>query len=125
MKENVRIIYPIDRSELRLHVEINKERDLIDWKCLMDEDNKCWGEYIEYWRDSGKVSFIGFNVSDQQIGIWTRYNKDGSVDVKYFFSFLNPGKEIDEFEYKKELAMIRLGIIKVPALDIKISYYEQ
>ena len=33
--------------------------------------------------------------------------------------------KIDEVQYKKELAMIRLGIIKVPALDIKISDYEK
>jgi hypothetical protein len=125
MKENVRVIYPIDRGELRLHVVINSNKNTIDWKCLMDEDNKCWGEYIEYWSDSGKVSFSGFNIDDKQVGIWIRYNKDGSVDDKYFFSFLNLGKDIDEFEYKKELAMIRLGIIKVPVLDIKISDYEQ
>ena len=125
MKDDIRVIYPIDRSELRLHVEINNNTNAVDWKCLVDEDNKCWGEYIDYWRDSGKVYFIGFSIADKQVGIWTRYNKDGSFDDKFFFSFLNPGKDIDEFEYKKELAMIRLGIIKVPALDIKISDYEQ
>jgi hypothetical protein len=125
MKDDIRVIYPIDRSELRLHVEINSNKNNIGWKCLIGEDNKCWGEYIEYWRDSGKVSFIGFNIADQQVGIWIRYNKVGEIEQNFFFSFLEPGKHIDETEYKKQLAMIRLGIIKVPSLEIKISDYEK
>jgi hypothetical protein len=120
-----KIIYPIDRIKLRLHIETDKETNNFVWKCLYDNKNNSWGEYIDFHYNCKKVSLSGFNVYDEQIGIWTRYNKEGEIEDKFFFSILNPGNTIEEAEYKKELAMIRLGIIKVPALDIKISDYEK
>lgn len=123
--KKAKIIYPVDRTKLRLEVTIDKTQNLCSWKCLRDKKDNCWGEYIDFSLSTGNILYRGFNINDKQVGMWTRYHEDGKIEENYFFSFLTPGLDIDECEYKKELAMIRLGIIEVPALDILIKDYEK
>ena len=80
--------------------------------CLKDENGKLHGEYIDYHKD-GSIYSKGFCKD----GLWI-----GKVYYKgeyHFHSFINLGKEISEQEHKKELAMVRLGLIDYP---IQFSY---
>ena len=42
---------------------------------------------------------------------------------KYYYSIIHSDKTISEQDYKKELAMFRLGIIKCPQLSIYLKDY--
>jgi hypothetical protein len=90
---------------------------------------------IQYY-NTGEIYYICLIDGCQQ-GEYIRYHKDGSIYLKgffkdgffigkryynekyYFYSFINPEKEISEQEHKKELAMVRLGLIDCP---IEFSY---
>jgi len=109
--------------KLSLHIEYNGH-GVISWKELIDYKNNDWGEYVDYW-SNGNIQFRGFNRDDKQIGLWTHYNEDGSFKNNVYFSIINPGKEIYESEYKKQLVMIRFGLLEVPELDILIKDYEK
>jgi hypothetical protein len=81
--------------------------------CLIDEYGQWQGEYIRYNKD-GSIFFKGFRKDNFWIG---KYYKKS----EYFFkSFINLGKHISEPEHKKELAMVRLGLIEEP---IQFSYF--
>ena len=95
----------------------------IAWKELHDEKGNDWGEYIDYF-ENGNIQYRGFNRNDKQIGLWIKYNEDGSVYSNFYFSMIKPGKEISENEYKKELAKLRLCLIECPEFDVLIKDYE-
>jgi hypothetical protein len=80
--------------------------------CLIDEYGQWQGEYIHYNKD-GNIYSKGFRKDNFWIGKYYYERK------YYFYSFINLGKHISEPEHKKELAMIRLGLIEEP---IEFSY---
>lgn len=110
--------------ELKLYVKIDSVSGNIYWKELRDNYGNDWGEYIDYW-ENGNIKFTGFNKMHKQIGIWIKYKEDGSLDCYYYFSIINIGEVISEQDYKKELAMLRLGLIECPEFDILIKDYEK
>ena len=79
---------------------------------LRDEKGKAQGEYIDYHKD-GSIYSKGF---------WKDYLFIGKYYYKgeyHFHSFINLRQYISEQEHKKELAMVRLGIIDYP---VEFSY---
>jgi len=97
--------------ELKKYIEYYKSGK-IQYVCLIDKFGEWQGEYIEYCMD-GSVHRKGFFKNGWFIG---KYYIDG----KYCFkSFINYRKNITEPEYKKELAMVRLGLIEEP---VEFSY---
>ena len=100
-------------------------------------------KYIKYY-NTGEILSLGLK---DELGKWQgeyiRYNKDGSINRKGFFkdswwigrfyvqgksnirSFVNLGKKISEQEHKKELAMVRLGLIEVPELSYFVKDYDE
>jgi hypothetical protein len=76
------------------------------------------GEYIRYHKD-GRIYFKGFLRNSYFIG---KYYKKSEY---FFMSFINLGKHISEQEYKKELTMIRLGLIEVPELSYLLKDYDE
>jgi hypothetical protein len=80
--------------------------------CLIDERGNWQGEYVEYLMD-GNIYSKGFCKDGRWIG--KCYNGGNYI----FRSFINLGKYISELEYKKEIAMVRLGLIEEP---IELSY---
>lgn len=73
-------------------------------------------------RDKSHVTILscGFSFGGKTIGILTHY----SCNAEYF-SLISPGKKLNnEFEYKKELYLIRAGLIEKPiaydCLEIRI-----
>jgi antitoxin component YwqK of YwqJK toxin-antitoxin module len=96
----------------------------VSYKHVSDENNKTYGEYIDYYTN-GQISVHCFCVDNFDVGIFKTYNVDGKIQYIKFFSLKNPGHEINEAEYKKELAQYRLGIIKCPALEIFIKDYDE
>jgi hypothetical protein len=80
---------------------------------LLDKKMNWQGEYLSYNED-GSIYLKGFLKNNFCIGKF--YNQDQYS----FFSFIKPGNKISEQEHKKELAMIRLGLIEEP---IEFSYF--
>ena len=80
--------------------------------CLKDEKGKSQGEYIDYNKD-GSIYLKGFWKDDLLIG---KYYYKGEY---HFYSFINLRQKISEQEHKKELAMVRLGLIDYP---VEFSY---
>ena len=80
--------------------------------CLIDENGKAQGEYTSY-NKNGSIYRQGFCKDDFLIG---KYYSAGKY---YFKSFINLHQDISEQEHKKELAMVRLGLIDYP---IQLSY---
>jgi hypothetical protein len=75
--------------------------------CLKDEKGKAQGECIFYHKD-GSIYLKGFCKDDWWIG---KYYYAGKY---YFRSFINLRQNISEQEHKKELAMVRLGLVELP-----------
>lgn len=81
-----------------------------------------YGEYIyshiEYYKDNSAGRC--FYYEGKTIGIWNNL----AVVGRCFHSLYNPGKTISEYEYKKELANIRLDINNAPPaffyLDVRV-----
>ena len=86
--------------------------------CLIDENGKLQGEYIDYHKD-GSIYWKGFCKDYWLIG---KYYYQGKY---YFRSFINLRQDISEQEHKKELAMVRLGLINVPELSFFIKDYNE
>ena len=89
--------------------------------CLIDENGKAQGEYISY-NKNGSICLKGFCKYDCYIG---KYYYQGKY---YFKSFINLRQDIisiSEQEHKKELAMVRLGLINVPELSFFIKDYNE
>jgi hypothetical protein len=85
----------------------------IHFICLKDEKGKAQGEYIDYHKD-GSIYSKGFFKDNWCIG------KYYYQEEYHFHSFINiVYKQISEQEHKKELAMVRLGLIDYP---IQLSY---
>ena len=80
--------------------------------CLIDKKGDYHGEYVEY-KKNGSIRTKGFFKNNFLIGKY--YNND----IYYFRSFINSGKDISEPEHRKELAMVRLGLIEEP---VEFSY---
>jgi hypothetical protein len=81
--------------------------------CLIDEEGCRQGEYISY-NKNGNIYFEGFLKNNTFIGKYY-HNK------KYYFKSLISYKQyFSEAEHKKELAMIRLGLIEEP---VEFSYF--
>ena len=80
--------------------------------CLIDEYGRSQGEFV-YYNEDGRIYEKGFMKDDWWIG---KYYVGGKY---YFKSFINLGKDISEPEHRKELAMVRLGLIDYP---IEFSY---
>jgi len=86
-------------------------------------DGYFYGEIIYFDKECYKKGIIGscFNSGYERsyCGIWKLLSGRYS-----FYSFIRPGEEISEIEYKKELAGIRLDINNVPpafhCLDIRV-----
>lgn len=91
---------------------------------IVDDNDKsqCEGKYFH---ESGKFWYRAFCKDGYFIGKVDGYDENGNHYATNYYSQVKLSKSISEMEYKKELAMIRLGIIKVPALDIKISDYDK
>jgi hypothetical protein len=85
---------------------------------LIDEKNNLQGEYIEYDKD-GTICAKGFAKDNWWIGKHFIYN------TYYFNSFIANNIEIPEQEYRKELAMVRLGLIEVPELSYFLKDYDE
>ena len=86
---------------------------------LKDEKGKVQGECIYYHKD-GSIYLKGFCKDDYYIG---KYYYAGKY---YFRSFINiVYKQISEQEHKKELAMVRLGLINVPELSYLLKDYDE
>ncbi len=81
------------------------------------------GEYISYY-DNGILKSYGFCREDFSIGLWKYYNFEGKLKNIIYYSLLNY-ELISDLEYKKQIALLRLGVIECPALDILIKDYEQ
>jgi antitoxin component YwqK of YwqJK toxin-antitoxin module len=90
----------------------------IRYICLIDENGKWQGEYIGYDTD-GSISLKGFLKNDWWIG---KYYSRGNY---CFSSFVEYRKNISEHEYKKELAMVRLGLIEMPELSYLLKDYDE
>jgi hypothetical protein len=89
----------------------------IQYISLIDELGKWYGEYVEY-RIDGSIFRKGFFKDGFFIGKYY-YNE------KYYFrSFINLEKFILEQEHKKELVMVRLGLIEVPELSYFLKDYD-
>jgi antitoxin component YwqK of YwqJK toxin-antitoxin module len=85
---------------------------------LKDENNKAQGEFISYNKD-GSIHSKGFSKNSFLIG---RFYVQGKSNIS---SFVNLGKKISEQEHKKELAMVRLGLIEVPELSYFVKDYDE
>ena len=72
--------------------------------CLKDEKGIAQGEYTSY-NKNGSIYLKGFCKDDWWIG---KYYYQGNYR---FCSFINLRQYISEQEHKKELAMVRLGLI--------------
>jgi hypothetical protein len=97
--------------ELRKKIEYYSSGEIFRTSLIdMYEDSQ--GEHIEYFLD-GEIFRKGFKKNDFYIG---KYYHNGKY---HFVSFTNPFNVISELEHKKELAMIRLGLIEEP---IEFSY---
>jgi hypothetical protein len=112
--------------ELKKYIEYYKSGK-IQYVCLIDEEGYRQGEYIRYNKD-GRIYEKGFFKDNFWIGrIYEKgFFKDNfwigrfyDNEKYYFRSFINLGREISEPEYKKELAMVRLGLIEEP---VEFSY---
>jgi len=79
----------------------------ISYVILRNEEGCQQGEYIEF-NKGGSILLRSFIKDGLSIGKYY-YN-----EKYYFSSFINPGKKITESEHKKELAMVRLGLIEEP-----------
>ena len=91
----------------------------IHFICLIDENGRWQGEYTFYNKD-GSIYRQGFCKDDYYIG---KYYYAGKY---YFRSFINiVYKQISEQEHKKELAMVRLGLINVPELSYLLKDYDE
>ena len=117
-------IYPMDDIKVKFisDEDVTKYRNVV-WKYFEDENEMWWGEHTE--SRNGKILVHGFYANSHPIGMFTNYDdKEYFKKQVRFYSFENPGYFIDENEYKRQLAKIRFGILKVPALDLKICDYE-
>jgi hypothetical protein len=85
---------------------------------LLDENGSSQGEIV-YYNKNGFLALKGFRKDNWLIG---KYYEKGEY---YFNSFINLGKYISEQEHKKELAMIRLGLIEVPELSYLLKDYDE
>ena len=85
----------------------------IHFICLKDENGKVQGECIYYHKD-GSIYWKGFLKDNLLIG---KYYYQGNY---YFRSFINLRQDISEQEHKKELAMVRLGLIDYP---VELSFF--
>jgi len=95
-------------------------------KCCVDSSsNYVCGEYVTYFT-SGNLECYGFCRESYTIGAWKYYNSNGNFREFRFYSLLNNelGKLISDLEYKKQIALLRLGEINCPELDILIKDYE-
>lgn len=63
---------------------------------------------------SGYIYASGFCVDYLLFGMVKIYPGIGLPMRNEFYSIFNPGNRIDEFEYKKELYSIRMGLIEEP-----------
>ena len=90
----------------------------IHFICLKDEKGRWQGECI-YYHKYGSIYRQGFWKDGWWIG---KYYYEGNY---YFRSFINLGQYISEQEHKKELAMVRLGLINVPELSFFIKDYNE
>ena len=84
----------------------------ISYICLKDEKGILQGEYNSY-NKNGIIYLKGFWKDDWWIG------KVYYKGEYHFHSFINLGEKISEQEHKKELAMVRLGLIEYP---VEFSY---
>jgi antitoxin component YwqK of YwqJK toxin-antitoxin module len=96
----------------------------VKYKYLIDIRNmKQVGEYIDYHLN-GSVRLHGFHKKDELIGAAYMYKEDGNLSEVEFYSFKIPGQKITEIEHKKQLAKLRLGLIRVPELKYFLKDYE-
>jgi len=103
----------MNRDELILVVkEENSGFDKYKSIIIVDRKNLCQGESIHF--KNGFCWYRAFCKDEYFIGKVVDYNESGEIDSIRFYSFINEGKNISEQEYKKELAMIRLGLIECP-----------
>jgi len=90
------------------------------------EIGKYEGEHITF-TPGGFVHYRGFQVNDFWIGNLNIYGlSDGDFNSCYYsftslLHYVNSPKSINEQEYKRELARIRLGLIEIPQLSWKLQ----
>ncbi len=89
---------------------------------IVDDKDNSQGEG-KYFYESGKFWYRAFCKDGYFIGKIDDYDEDGNYFYTSYYSHVIIANTISEQEYKKELAMIRLGLINVPELDIKLKDY--
>ena len=80
---------------------------------IVDDNNKSQGEG-KYFHESGKFWYRAFFKDGYFMGKIDDYDEYGNYLYTSYYSHVIMANTISEQEYKKELAMIRLGLIKVP-----------
>ena len=88
---------------------------------LVDSYRVKQGEFFVYWDGIFKSS--GFYAHGNKIGkhVYTHL-QNGLVKLD-FYSIISHGKEISEEDYRKELALYRLGDIECPQLSLFLKDY--
>lgn len=72
----------------------------------MNKEDKLFGQLIIYNLSFDKITHYGFAYNNNSISVC-----DMSNGMIIYYSVINPGVEISEGEYRKELAKIRMGLI--------------
>ncbi len=111
----------MSRDNLKLVKEFGKflREDKYETIKIVDDNNFIQGELIAF--KNGFFWYRAFCKNNCFIGEVVDYNKVGEIESRNFYSLRNEGKKISENEYKKELVMLRLGLIEIPQLSIYLK----
>ena len=101
------------------------KRVVVKKYCYDSSDWSLCGEYITYY-ENGILMSYGFCRESHSIGLWKYYNVDGKLREVVYYSLRKGelGEIISDLEYKKQIALLRLGGIECPEFDILINDYE-
>jgi hypothetical protein len=113
--DNSKNISGMNDEYIDLNVELNYKRlsgnnIVIGY---INKEEKLFGQIIIYNLKIDKITHYGFAYNNNCIGICNEF--DGNI---IYYSVINPGVEISEVEYRKELAKIRMGLINSPCPQI-------
>jgi hypothetical protein len=114
--DNSKNISGMNDESIDLNVELNYKRlsgNNIGIGYINKED-KLFGQLIVYNLNFDKITHYGFSYNNNSIGVC-----DMSNGIIIYYSVINPGVEISEGEYRKELAKIRMGLINSPCPQIE------
>jgi len=103
--------------DMKLVYEDNSVREYY----LVDSYRVKQGEYFIYWEGVFKSS--GFYAHGNNIGKQVYTHLQSGLVKLDFYSIVKPGEEISEEDYRKELALYRLGEIDCPQLSLLLKDY--